>query len=65
MPIGERQALEAIREDPACSPSNIEEDSEDFSFNDVWNGTETLPISHAGGEFNDLAREILGDFWRM
>jgi len=62
MTIGEHQALESLREDPTRSPSNIEED---FDFGDVWNGTETLPISHAGGEFNDLAREVLGDIWRM
>ncbi|KAG1888193.1 hypothetical protein F4604DRAFT_1877353 [Suillus subluteus] len=27
--------------------------------------TELLAISHAGGEFTDLAREVLGDFWKI
>ncbi|KAG1900426.1 uncharacterized protein F5891DRAFT_1128589 [Suillus fuscotomentosus] len=37
----------------------------DDSFGDVWNGTESIAISHAGGEFTDLAREVLGDFWKI
>jgi hypothetical protein len=36
-----------------------------MSFGDVWNGTELPAISHAGGEFTDLAREVLGDFLKM
>ncbi|KAG0691985.1 hypothetical protein DFH29DRAFT_986014 [Suillus ampliporus] len=63
MTIDERRALEALRDDPALLLS-FEEDTEDFNFDDVWNGTEPLPISHAGGEFSDLARNILGDIWR-
>ncbi|KAG2357549.1 hypothetical protein BDR07DRAFT_1453047 [Suillus spraguei] len=36
-----------------------------MSFGDIWNGTKPLAISHAGGKFTDLAREVLGDFWKM
>ncbi|KAG2104996.1 hypothetical protein BD769DRAFT_1630812 [Suillus cothurnatus] len=36
-----------------------------MSFGDVWNGTELLAISHAGGKFTDLAREVLGDFLKI
>lgn len=64
MTVDERRALEALRDDPALHPS-FNEGTEDFDFDDVWNGTEPLPISHAGGEFNDLARDILGDTWKM
>ena len=69
MSTDERQALEALK-DAQTSP-NIEGspvwngDSEEFSFSDVWNGTEALPISHAGGEFTDLAKDVLGDLWKM
>ncbi|KAG2040098.1 hypothetical protein BDR03DRAFT_932884 [Suillus americanus] len=36
-----------------------------MDFSDVLNGTEPLPISHAGSEFADLARNLLGDFWNI
>ncbi|KAG1807132.1 uncharacterized protein BJ212DRAFT_1449386 [Suillus subaureus] len=55
----ERQALEALRDPPTFS-LNIDEDLEDFNFGDVLDGTDTLPISNAGGEFGDLARGVLG-----
>ncbi|KAG1844785.1 hypothetical protein F4604DRAFT_1937342 [Suillus subluteus] len=64
MTIDERRTLEALRDDPALLPSS-EEDTGDFNFGDVWNGTESLPISHAGGEFSDLARDVLGDVWKI
>jgi hypothetical protein len=65
MTVDERRALEALRDDPNPLPNNFEEESESFSFGDFWDGTESLPISHAGGEFSDLARDVLGDLWRM
>ncbi|KAG1841143.1 hypothetical protein DFJ58DRAFT_666711 [Suillus subalutaceus] len=55
MTTEERQALEALR-DPPTNPPNIAEDSDDFNLGDIWDGTDALPISHAGGEFRDLAR---------
>ncbi|KAG1893159.1 uncharacterized protein F5891DRAFT_1131377 [Suillus fuscotomentosus] len=64
MTVDECRALEALRDNSALHPS-FEEGTEDFDFGDVWNGTEALPISHAGGEFNDLARGILGDTWKI
>lgn len=64
MTVNERQTLNALRDDAALPPG-FEEDADDLNFSDVWNGTESLSISHAGGEFNDLARDVLGDVWRM
>jgi hypothetical protein len=64
MTTEECQALEALR-DPPTNPSNIAEDSEDFNLGDIWDGTDTLPISHTSGEFRDLARGILGEVWKL
>lgn len=63
MTPNERKALEALRDPPTFS-SNIAEDSEDFNIDDIWDGTDTLPISHTGGEFADLARGVLGEVWK-
>ncbi|KAG2029540.1 hypothetical protein BDR03DRAFT_1044137 [Suillus americanus] len=60
----EHQALEALRDPPTFS-LNIDEDLEDFNFGDILDGTDTLPISNAGGEFGDLARGVLGEVWRL
>ncbi|KAG1823789.1 uncharacterized protein BJ212DRAFT_1262515 [Suillus subaureus] len=64
MTANEHQVLEALR-DPPTFPPNINEDSEDFNISDICDGTDTLPISHAGGEFGDLARGVLGEVWRL
>ncbi|KAG1859026.1 hypothetical protein DFJ58DRAFT_840305 [Suillus subalutaceus] len=64
MTTEERQALEALR-DPPTNPPNIAEDSDDFNLGDIWDGTDALPISHAGGEFRDLARGVLGEVWKL
>lgn len=31
----------------------------------VLDGSEPVDISHAGGEFHELTRELLGDFYNM
>ncbi|KAG1834285.1 hypothetical protein DFJ58DRAFT_719367 [Suillus subalutaceus] len=54
MGLDERCALEALRENNTT-----------IELWHIWNGTEPLAISHAGGEFTDLAREVLGDFWKI
>ncbi|KAG1736957.1 hypothetical protein EDB19DRAFT_1989115 [Suillus lakei] len=64
MSLDERRALEALKEGNNTTILDWQ-DCDDFSFGDVCNGTEPLAISHAGGEFTDLAREVLGDFWRI
>jgi hypothetical protein len=64
MTVDEHQTLEVLRDDPTLL-SNFKKDIEDFNFRDIWNGTESLPISHVGSEFSDLARDVLGDVWRM
>ncbi|KAG1899795.1 uncharacterized protein F5891DRAFT_1128794 [Suillus fuscotomentosus] len=64
MSSDERRALEALKEDKNATIDDWQEGCDD-SFGDVWNGTESIAISHAGGEFTDLAREVLGDFWKI
>lgn len=38
--------------------------SDDFGFG-LLDGSEIVDISHAGGEFHELTREVLGDFWNQ
>ncbi|KAG2360381.1 hypothetical protein BDR07DRAFT_1452009 [Suillus spraguei] len=66
MTANERKALEGLR-NPPTFPPGVDEDFEDLNFNfgDVCDGTDTLPISHAGGEFEDLARGVMGEVWRL
>jgi hypothetical protein len=65
MSLDERRTLKALREEKNTTIEVWQEDCDDMSFGDVWNGTELPAISHAGGEFTDLAREVLGDFLKM
>ncbi|KAG1871653.1 hypothetical protein F4604DRAFT_1904249 [Suillus subluteus] len=65
MSLDKRSALEALKEGTNITIEDWEDNCDDMSFGDVWNGTEPLTISHAGGEFTDLAREVLEDFWKM
>ncbi|KAG1752813.1 hypothetical protein EDB19DRAFT_1824237 [Suillus lakei] len=64
MTADERRALENLRLSPAFLPGT-DEDLDDFGFGEILNGADTLPISHAGGEFDDLARGVLGDVWKV
>ncbi|KAG1831132.1 hypothetical protein EV424DRAFT_1525877 [Suillus variegatus] len=64
MTADERRALENLRLSPAFLPGT-DEDLDDFSFGEILNGADMLPISHAGGEFDDLARGVLGDVWKV
>jgi hypothetical protein len=59
----EKQVLEALREPHDADGNNFSGD-EDFGFG-VLDGSETVDISHAGGEFHELTREVLGDFWNQ
>jgi hypothetical protein len=65
MSLDECHALKALKEDTNTTMEDWPESYDDMSFGDVWNGDELLTISHAGGEFTDLAREVLGDLWKM
>jgi hypothetical protein len=64
MSADERRALEALKDDQNVE-DKWQDDSEQMDFGDVLNGTELLPISNTGGEFADLATNLLGDFWNM
>ncbi|KAJ8585393.1 hypothetical protein M405DRAFT_865430 [Rhizopogon salebrosus TDB-379] len=59
----EKQVLEALREPHDVDGNNFSGD-EDFGFG-VLDGSEMVDISHAGGEFHELTREVLGDFWNQ
>ncbi|KAG0693899.1 hypothetical protein DFH29DRAFT_881108 [Suillus ampliporus] len=58
----EKRALEALQEPHV--------DDHDFGGNNnfgfgILDGSETVDISHAGGEFHELTQEVLGDFWNQ
>ncbi|KAI5989484.1 hypothetical protein EDD15DRAFT_2171323 [Pisolithus albus] len=67
MTVNERHALEALR-DPALNDvadERIGDDNESDGFGEmVLDGTEPLDVSHAGGEFQELTRGLLGNFWK-
>jgi hypothetical protein len=44
----ERWTLNALRNDIPLPPG-FDEEADEYSFGDVCNGTDSLPISHAGG----------------
>ncbi|KAG2350210.1 hypothetical protein BDR05DRAFT_993626 [Suillus weaverae] len=61
----EHRRLEALVQQQA---SNSAFDSMDYGddsvdFNNILDGTHPIDISHVGGEFKDLAREIYRDLW--
>ncbi|KAI5995861.1 hypothetical protein EDD15DRAFT_2365295 [Pisolithus albus] len=66
MTVTERHALEALR-DPALNSAadgHVGGDYESDGYGEmVLDGTEALDVSHAGGEFQELTRGLLGDFW--
>ncbi|KAI5996959.1 hypothetical protein EDD15DRAFT_2163188 [Pisolithus albus] len=67
MTVNERHALEALR-DPALNNAADERIGDDYESDGygemVLDGTEPLDVSHAGGEFQELTRGLLGDFWK-
>ncbi|KIK10472.1 hypothetical protein PISMIDRAFT_20366 [Pisolithus microcarpus 441] len=67
MTVTERHALEALR-DPVSNDSVNEPTDDDHETDGygamVLDGTEQLDVSHAGGEFQELTSELLGEFWK-
>ncbi|KAI6116970.1 hypothetical protein EDD17DRAFT_1477623 [Pisolithus thermaeus] len=67
MTVTERHALEALRE-PALNNAADEHVGDDYQSDGygemVLDGTEPLDVSHASGEFQELTRGLLGDFWK-
>jgi hypothetical protein len=65
MSAEERQRLEALADQRAhLSPDAFDACDENvMDFENILTGAHLIDISHAGGEFQDLAREIFGDFW--
>ena len=65
MTATERRVLEALQ-DPAL---NLVSEAVDDGYESdgygamVLDGTESLDVSHAGGEFQELTSGLLGDFW--
>jgi len=66
MTVTERHALEVLR-DPALNSvseavdGNYESDGYGAM---VLDGTESIEVSHAGGEFEELTSGLLGGFWQ-
>ncbi|KAI6034650.1 hypothetical protein BKA83DRAFT_4470170 [Pisolithus microcarpus] len=67
MTVTERRALEVLR-DPASNYADNEpvgDNYENEGYGEmILDGTEPLDVSHAGGEFQELTRGLLGDFWK-
>ncbi|KIK11303.1 hypothetical protein PISMIDRAFT_19641, partial [Pisolithus microcarpus 441] len=67
MTVTERHTLEVLR-DPAlnnAADGHVGGDYESDRYGEmVLDGTEALNVSHAGGEFQELTRGLLGDFWK-
>jgi len=66
MTVTKRRALKALQ-DPA--PNSVSEAVDDNYESDgygvmVLDGTESIEVSHAGGEFEELTSGLLGDFWQ-
>ncbi|KAG1848953.1 hypothetical protein DFJ58DRAFT_717000 [Suillus subalutaceus] len=62
--LAEKRALEALRERRPDDNDFEGADDHDFGFG-LLDGSEMVDISHAGGEFHELTREVLGDFWNL
>ena len=63
MSTAERDELNAIRTNTTNDSSNFEHDPWEMDADDVLDGTETMDISHAGGEFSSVintADDLLG-----
>jgi hypothetical protein len=63
MSMAERNELNSICTNTTIDNSNIEHDAWEMNIDDVLAGTETIDISHAGGEFSsiiDIADDLLG-----
>jgi hypothetical protein len=57
----ERRRLEALQELPGLEEEDFSSVFEDVNMHDILNGDEPLNISHAGGEFEELVRELNKD----
>lgn len=56
----EKHTLEVLWEH--CPEENDFDGGDGFGFG-LLDESEALDISHAGGEFQELTCEVLGDFW--
>ena len=58
----DKRALEALHDHyPTDAMNSV---GHEFAV-EVLDGTTPLEISHGGGEFHDLTRDLLGDFWNL
>jgi hypothetical protein len=57
----EQRRLEALQELPGLEEEDLSSMFEDVNMQDILNGDEPLNISHAGGEFEALVRELNKD----
>lgn len=61
MTLEEKRALEALQE---RNWDDHFDNNGDFG-SSILDGSEPVNISHAGGEFYELMREMMGDFWNV
>ncbi|KAH7905207.1 hypothetical protein BJ138DRAFT_1018025 [Hygrophoropsis aurantiaca] len=66
MSAQEKQALAQLCVDhDTGSEPDITSFTHEYDINNVLDGSESLEISHGGGEFQELARQLMGDFWKI
>ncbi|KAH7904896.1 hypothetical protein BJ138DRAFT_1138426 [Hygrophoropsis aurantiaca] len=67
MSAKEKQALAELCVDHDTNEVDTTSESftHEYNIGDVLDGSEPLEISHGGGEFNELTRQLLGDFYNL
>jgi hypothetical protein len=60
----EKQALEALQEHTADDTMFDGFNSNDNFGTSVLDRSESVNISHAGGEMRELTRQLISDFWK-
>ncbi|KAG1879902.1 hypothetical protein F4604DRAFT_1923121 [Suillus subluteus] len=66
MSAEECQRLETLAEQWVHSDATMfDYDDNTVDFRNILTGAHPIDVSHAGGKFQDLAREIYGDFWTL
>ena len=66
MTVTKRRALEALQDPTSNSAGDTVDDGYESNAYSamVLDGTESLEVSHAGGEFQELTSGLLGNFWQ-
>lgn len=66
MSAEECQRLKTLAEQQVHSDATMfDYDDNTVESENMLTGAQPIDVSHAGGKFHDLAREIYGDFWTL